>query len=210
MWPVKSGLIFSSSLLLTILGKVPFECLPARGLFNSLCLLRERRKGAQGYIVESGCTFLIWTALNPSYREDNLCWRATLINLLGEEGEDAEWVRLWLPNAEVMLDSSLPLMPYIQFITHFIGFTFQKPDTSRNQTLLIAFHLAWLLKLPSYLTRFPAKLPLHFYHSSHSLFSTCTKSSLLRHISDELIFSSAAFSGLLSHVEQKLESSSDL
>lgn len=82
MCPIKSGFIFSSFLLLTILGKVPFECLPARGLFNSLCLLRDRRKEAQGYIV--GGTFLIQT---PPTDRTVFVWRVTLINLLGEDSE---------------------------------------------------------------------------------------------------------------------------
>lgn len=134
MWPVKSGLIFSSSLLLTILGKVPFECLPARGLFNSFCLLRERRKGAQGYIVESGwyIPYMNCSYPNPSYREDNLCWRATLINLLGEEGEDAEWVRLCWSHAW-LISSSHAIHP-VHHTLHWLHLPetkyIQKPDSS--------------------------------------------------------------------------------
>lgn len=136
MWPVKSGFIFSSSLLLTILGKVPFECLPARGLFNSLCLLQERRKGAQGYIL--GGTLFIWAHLTqiPSTERTIFCLEIYLDKPPERGRSHAEWVRLWLPNAEVRLDSSLPLTLHIQFITHSVGFTFMIHPQTRSFSLL--------------------------------------------------------------------------
>lgn len=116
---------------------------------------------------------------NPSYRQDCLCLESYLDKPSGGGERDAEWVRLWLPKAEVMLDSSLPLMPHIQFITHFVGFTFKilkKPSP-----------FSLLLTLPdgSSCPHFsPGSLQSHLlgfllHHSSHSLSSTYIESGLL-------------------------------
>lgn len=70
------------------------------------------------------------------YREDYFCLEIYLDKPPERGGSHAEWVRLWLPNAEVRLDSSLPLTPHIQFITHSVGFTFTIHPQTRSFSLL--------------------------------------------------------------------------
>lgn len=87
--PVKSGGAVSSILLLTILGKLPFECLPARRRFNSLHLLMEGRKEPRDLV---GGPFL--TPTPPTERA--VCSESCLDKPPREEA-DAGLQRLGLP-----------------------------------------------------------------------------------------------------------------